>query len=133
MCWLIQRYRRTAARCGSIPTAVFFAHVVGYSDQGKAGLESEMNFELLTSNAFFLEKLRNEFQDQKNTGDTVVTTLDVELQQAASDALGGNKGAVVVMEPDTGKILAMVSKPDLIRELSLRTGRRSIQIRTVRF
>lgn len=94
------------------PYGSLFAHVVGYSDQGKAGLESEMNFELLTSNAFFLEKLRNEFQDQKNTGDTVVTTLDVELQQAASDALGGNKGAVVVMEPDTGKILAMVSKPD---------------------
>ena len=65
------------------PYGSLFAHVVGYSDQGKAGLESEMNFELLTSNAFFLEKLRNEFQDQKNTGDTVVTTLDVELQQAA--------------------------------------------------
>ena len=50
------------------PYGSLFAHVVGYSDQGKAGLESEMNFELLTSNAFFLEKLRNEFQDQKNTG-----------------------------------------------------------------
>ena len=89
-----------------------FAHVVGYSSQGKSGLESEMNFELLTSNAFFLEKIRNEFQDQKNIGDTVVTTLDVDLQQAASAALGGYKGAVVVMEPSTGKILAMVSKPD---------------------
>ena len=33
------------------------------------------------------------------------------LQQAASDALGDRRGAVVVMEPDTGKILAMVSKP----------------------
>lgn len=32
-------------------------------------------------------------------------------QQAASDALGDRRGAVVVMEPDTGKILAMVSKP----------------------
>ena len=89
-----------------------FAHVVGYSSQGKSGLESEMNFELLTSNAFFLEKIRNEFQDQKNIGDTVVTTLDADLQQAASAALGGYKGAVVVMEPSTGKILAMVSKPD---------------------
>ena len=60
---------------------------------------------------FFLEKLANEFKDQKNTGDTVVTTLDANLQNAAYNALGDNKGAVVVMEPSTGKILAMVSKP----------------------
>ncbi len=31
-------------------------------------------------------------------GDTVVTTLDADLQQAAYNALGDNKGAVVVME-----------------------------------
>jgi peptidoglycan glycosyltransferase len=94
------------------PYSNMFAHVLGYSVQGKTGLESEVNYELLTSNAFFLEKLKNEFQDQKNMGDTVVTTLDVNLQQAAYDALGSYKGAVVVMEPSTGKILAMVSKPD---------------------
>ena len=41
-----------------------------------------------------------------------MTTLDADLQQAASDALGNFKGAVIVMEADTGKILAMVSKPD---------------------
>ena len=34
-----------------------------------------------------------------------------DLQQAAYEALGDRKGAVVVLEPDTGKILAMVSKP----------------------
>ena len=45
-------------------------------------------------------------------GDTVVTTLDADLQKAAYQALGEKKGAVVVMEPKTGKILAMVSKPD---------------------
>ena len=45
------------------PYGSMFAHVVGYSVQGKSGLESVENFELLTSNAFFLEKLKNEFQD----------------------------------------------------------------------
>ena len=45
-------------------------------------------------------------------GDNVVTTLDVDLQKACYDALGSNRGAVIVMEPSTGKILAMVSKPD---------------------
>ncbi len=94
------------------PYGNMFSHVVGYTAKGKSGLESVGNFELLTSNAFFLEKLQKEFQDQKNIGDNVVTTLDVDLQQAAYNALGSKKGAVVVMEPDTGKILAMVSKPD---------------------
>lgn len=93
------------------PGGDVFAHVVGYSVQGKSGLESTQNFNLLTSNAFFMEKLVKEFKGEKNTGDTVVTTLNAELQQAAYDALGDNKGAVVVMEASTGKILTMVSKP----------------------
>lgn len=96
------------------PYGSLFSHVVGYNDPelGKTGLESIENFELLTSNAFFVEKIQNEFNGTKNQGDTVVTTLDADLQQAASNALGDYKGAVVVMEADTGKILAMVSKPD---------------------
>ncbi len=94
------------------PYGNIFAHTVGYSEHGKAGLESVENFELLTSNAFFLEKLKNEFQDKKNRGDSVVTTLDADLQQTAYQAMGDAKGAVVVMEPSTGKILVMLSKPD---------------------
>ena len=42
----------------------------------------------------------------------MVTTLDINLQQTAYSALGDRRGAVIAMEPDTGKILAMVSKPD---------------------
>lgn len=93
------------------PYGSLFSHVVGYSVKGKAGIESIQNFNLLTSNAFFVEKLINEFQDQKNIGDNIVTTLDANLQTAASNALGDNKGAAVVLEASTGKILAMVSKP----------------------
>ena len=94
------------------PYGDVFAHVVGYSVQGKSGIESLENYDLLTSDENFLIKLKNEFQDKKNMGDTVVTTLDADLQEAAYQALGEKKGAVVVMEPKTGKILAMVSKPD---------------------
>lgn len=93
------------------PYGDVYAHVVGYDSKGKSGLESANNFELLTSNAFFLEKLMKEFKEEKNIGDNVVTTLDTNLQTAAYNALGGYKGAVVVMEASTGKILAMVSKP----------------------
>ena len=96
------------------PYGDLFAHIVGYSDPqyGKTGLESIENFDLLTSNAFFVEKIQNEFNGKKNQGDTVITTLDTGLQQAASDALGDYRGAAIVMEADTGKILAMVSHPD---------------------
>lgn len=94
------------------PYGKTFAHVVGYATNGKSGIESYMNFRLLTSHAFILERLGNEFKGEKNTGDNVVTTLDLDLQQTAYDALGSHNGAVIVLEPSTGKILAMVSKPD---------------------
>ena len=58
-----------------------------------------------------MEQAGNELAGAKNLGDSVVTTLDMELQQAAYAALGDRRGAVIAMEPDTGKILAMVSKP----------------------
>ncbi|MEI3526029.1 MAG: penicillin-binding transpeptidase domain-containing protein [Eubacteriales bacterium] len=48
----------------------------------------------------------------KNQGNDVVTTLDMDLQRTAYDALGKNRGAVVVLEASTGRVLAMVSKPD---------------------
>lgn len=89
-----------------------FAHAVGYDVNGKAGIESFANFNLLRSHAFFMEQILNGIQDEKNPGDNVITTLDYELQKAAYDALGDSDGAVIVMEPSTGKILAMVSKPD---------------------
>lgn len=93
------------------PYKDLYAHIVGYADKGKSGLESSENFDLLHSSVSFLDKIKNEFQDKRDPGDNVITTLDTNLQQAAYDALGKNKGAVVAMEPDTGKILAMVSKP----------------------
>ncbi len=94
------------------PYGDMFAHVIGYTAKGKTGLESIENSALLTSNAFFFEKFQRELKDEKNVGDTVVTTLDADIQEAAYDALGSSKGAVVAIEPSTGKVVAMVSKPD---------------------
>ncbi len=93
------------------PYGDMFAHVVGYASPGKTGLEALANFYLLSSHANLLEKAANELSDKKNVGDSVVTTLNVRLQTIAYEALGDRRGAVVAMEPDTGKILAMVSKP----------------------
>ena len=94
------------------PQGDLFAHASGYASHGKSGLELLANYQLLTSHAYFLERFVNEVQEEKNIGDHVITTLNYELQKAAYDALGSHDGAVVVMEPSTGKILAMVSKPD---------------------
>ena len=44
-------------------------------------------------------------------GNRVVLTLDVDLQRAAEEAFDGLAGSVVVMEVDTGRILAMTSTP----------------------
>lgn len=96
------------------PYSNMFSHIVGYSTEkyGRSGIESWANFNLLRSNAFFLEKTVDEVTDEKSIGDNVFTTLDYSLQSIAYQALGDYNGAVVVMEPSTGKILAMVSKPD---------------------
>lgn len=94
------------------PYKDLFVHVVGRFDKGKTGIELSENFNLLTSNANPIEKIFNELSEKKNVGDNIVTTLDVELQKVAYNALGNHKGSVVVLEPSTGKVLAMVSKPD---------------------
>ncbi len=44
-------------------------------------------------------------------GDNLVLTLDRRIQHLAQDALGNRSGAVVVLKPSTGEILAMVSYP----------------------
>lgn len=94
------------------PYKNMFAHVGGYTMNGGSGLEAYNNIRLLSSNVFFTKQLANNLQGEKNIGNNVITTLDYEVQKTAYDELGDNRGAIVVMEADTGKILAMVSKPD---------------------
>lgn len=89
-----------------------FSHVVGYASNGRSGAEAVYNSELTSCHASVFEQIKNEAQDVKIQGDSLVLTLDSVLQQAAYDALGAYSGAVVVMEPSTGRLLAMVSKPD---------------------
>ena len=94
------------------PYSGLFSHTIGYLNNGGYGLESLYGYYMLHSNQNFFEQIGNDLSGNRNTGDNVVTTLNVGLQKACYDALGSNRGAVIVMEPSTGKILAMVSKPD---------------------
>lgn len=94
------------------PYAELFAHAVGFSTYGNYGLEKTANIDLLTSNAPVDERLAKEMSGIRNTGDNIFTSLNVDLQKTAFQVLANYKGAVIVMEAKTGRILAMVSKPD---------------------
>lgn len=94
------------------PAGNMFAHAVGFSTNGNTGIESFANFQLLRTHSFIGNQLMNMLSQKKNQGDTVVSTLSYKLQQAAYQGLGGYEGAVVALNPKTGKILCMVSKPD---------------------
>lgn len=93
------------------PFGSTFAHVVGFADNGGLGLESSYNYYLLTSHTSLFSQVVNEFTGVKSAGDSIVTTLDVDLQTYIYNLLGNNEGAVVVMDPNTGDIFSMVSAP----------------------
>ena len=44
-------------------------------------------------------------------GKNIVLSLDIKLQEAAEDALGDRRGSIIAIDPKTGEVLAMVSKP----------------------
>lgn len=94
------------------PYQNLFSHVVGYAGNGRMGIEDQVNYYLINSNAPLSQKANVNLEEEKYPGDDVYTTLDVNLQQVASTALGVYQGAIIVTDPTTGRILAMVSKPD---------------------
>lgn len=94
------------------PYENLFSHVIGYATNGRMGVEAQANYYLINSNAPLSQKAGLDISGEKYPGDTVYTTLDINLQQIASTSIGVYRGAIIVTEPETGRILAMVSKPD---------------------
>ncbi len=94
------------------PYGNMFAHSIGYSSHGRMGVESEANYYLLNYHSGLSNKAQAEADSELVTADSVYTTLDTGLQQVAFDSLGVYKGAVIITDIRTGRILAMVSKPD---------------------
>lgn len=94
------------------PFYSIFSHVVGYASNGRAGVEAQANYYLINTNQTLTERIQADAVGDKYDGDGVVTTLDAELQQIAYSAMGTYNGAVIITNPLTGEILAMVSKPD---------------------
>ena len=96
----------------SYPYKNLFSHIVGYTYKGGSGVEQLQNYNLMHSDISLSDKASYDAAGERYPADDVYTTLDLALQQAASDALGDNRGAVIVTEVNTGNILCMVSKPD---------------------
>ncbi len=89
-----------------------FAHVVGYADMGAMGIEKSMKYYLINCNSSLSTKASYDDQGLKFPGDNVYTTINASLQILAYYSLGDYNGAVIISDPKTGAILAMVSKPD---------------------
>ena len=98
------------------PYAGLFAHVIGYNtiDQGRSGIELADNDFLTAANNNLATQLRNlgdSLRGQTVTGDNLITSLSVPAQKAAARGMAGKVGAVVAMQPSSGRVLAMYSNP----------------------
>ena len=95
------------------PTGGLFAHPLGYSfiTNGRRSLELSRNDDLAGEEDEF-ESLFAGLEGREREGLDVVTNLDVAGTQAAVAGLAGRKGAVVALEPQTGKVRVMVSIPE---------------------
>jgi len=98
------------------PQGELTAQVVGYSTVGRsrAGLERSLNDYLTASNSnlsTLVDKALDEFEGKPVQGNDVVLNLDLDAQQVALEELGSNCGAVVALDPRTGKVKVMASSP----------------------
>ncbi|MFG2868014.1 peptidoglycan D,D-transpeptidase FtsI family protein [Streptomyces sp. NPDC048338] len=88
--------------------------VTGYASQAyDANQIEKIEDGILTGNddRLFFDRTMAMFTGEKKKGGDVVTTLSGAAQKAAFKGLGDKTGAVVALEPSTGKILAMASTP----------------------
>ena len=126
------------------PQGDHFAHSVGYVGRinekeakqlnatqyrgtqsiGKTGIErfyenelhGQVGFEEVETNAQgrVMRVLRH---TDAVAGKNIVLSLDIKLQEAAEDALGDRRGSIIALDPKTGEVLAMVSKPSFVPNL----------------
>jgi penicillin-binding protein 2 len=128
---LLMVHRRRYPRDG------FMSHAIGYVGEvsekqiessegklrpgdfvGKSGLERQYNERLMGTdgmrrvvvNSVGKEVERLEHLEAQ-PGEKIQLTIDYDLQVVAEAAMAGQKGAVVALDPRTGEVLAMVSRP----------------------
>ncbi|OGA19691.1 MAG: penicillin-binding protein 2, partial [Betaproteobacteria bacterium RIFCSPLOWO2_02_FULL_65_24] len=94
------------------------ANYKGTDHIGKTGLEQSYESELHGITGYEQVEVdsggrgvRTLSRTSPTSGNNLVLTLDIRLQDVAEQAFGENRGALVAIEPATGGILAFVSKP----------------------
>lgn len=96
------------------PSGTLAAHVVGYASEayGTAGIEASYNDTLKGQrNYASWVDVVNAATDAGTPGNDVKLTINSTIQQAAEQALDGFNGACVVIDPETGAVLALASSP----------------------
>ena len=98
------------------PQRGLFAHVVGYSTQSRSrsGLEASENDFLTGSNTNLktvIDKTLDKLRGATIKGNDVWLTLRPGAQRVAMEQLAGNCGAAVALDPRTGAVLVMASRP----------------------
>ncbi|MEC4184271.1 FtsW/RodA/SpoVE family cell cycle protein [Adlercreutzia sp. R21] len=96
------------------PAGTLAAHIVGYSSQkyGTAGIEAAYNDTLRGQQNFAsFTDVVNSLAGIQTKGNDVTLSIDSRIQEAAQNALEGQVGACVVMNPETGAVLGMASSP----------------------
>lgn len=91
-----------------------YAPLTGYYSIvfGRTAIESTENQVLNgTADSLFITRMQDLIIGRQPKGSSVELTVSAAVQQAAWDALGDQRGAVVALDPSTGAILGMVSKP----------------------
>lgn len=96
------------------PQGSMAAHTVGYvsTRYGTSGIERTMN-ERLTGRADYSTWTGALYSlaGVKNPGSSVVLTINSQMQLIAEQALAGRTGAIVILDPSTGAVLAKASAP----------------------
>jgi len=96
------------------PDGPLYAPVTGFYsyDHSRTALESSYNSQLAgTDDALFVRRLVDRVTNKTPEGASVQTTIVPKIQEAAAEALGDQKGAVLALDPTTGAVLAMVTSP----------------------
>lgn len=92
-----------------------YSHVIGYSfkQYGRSALEAHYNQQLMALNPESpVARIREQLAGEMIQGNNLILTIDHEIQRTAEGLLRDKTGSVVAINPATGEILAMVSKPD---------------------
>lgn len=94
------------------PKGSLMAHITGYSSKGKTGIEADKHFDMTSLDNEIYQRISQIIGGEELIGNNIHLTIDWELQKLAGDLLGNANGAIVALEPSTGKVLALQAYPN---------------------